>query len=190
LKGQWGNQSKLARMSFWSNQRIFRSPLAPRTEMNQGSPIGCLLLVFVPCLLLVSTYLAWWELRFFVQGRSAVAVVDRVLEVMPRRHSLLGGSYLEVRYSFKDEVTEQIRTEHDELPLSWPHPVGTVPVQYIPGSPGGSRLEGHRHLVFTIFFAVSVIGSLVYGGLLLREARRAVRAEEAFELKRRRNRDC
>jgi hypothetical protein len=78
-----------------------------------------------------------------------------------------------------------MRSEYVDVTLSWPHPVGgTFPIQYVPRSPGASRLEGDRHIVPTIFFVVCVIGSVIYGGLLLREARRAVREEVAFESRR------
>jgi hypothetical protein len=172
-------------LGFGGYRQVFRFTRSPRAEMNQESGFGCLLMGIVPLLLIASTYLAWWELRFFVQGRTLDATVDGVQEIR-LRHRLFGGSYLEVRYSFKDELTERVRTERDELPLSWPRPAATVRIEYVPGSPGGSRLAGHRHIFSTIFFVVCVTGSLVYGGRLLREARRAVREEELFESKRRR----
>ena len=154
--------------------------------MNPQSPVGCVLMLVVPALLAVSTYLAWWELRFLVQGRTIDAVVDHVEVIALRPHRTLGDSYLEVRYSFQDERTERLRTEHDNLPLAWPRPVGKVRIEYVPGLPGGSRVEGHRHVWFTILFGVCLIGSGVYGGFLLRDARRAVTEEEAFEARRRR----
>ena len=155
--------------------------------MNPQSPLGCLLMIVVPALLVASTYLAWWELRFLVQGRTTDAVVDRVEAIALRPHRTFSDSYLEVRYSFQDELTERFRTERDELPLSWPRPGSKVRIEYVPGLPGGSRVEGHRHVWFTILFVVCLIGSAVYIGLLLREARRAVSEEEAFEARRRRH---
>jgi hypothetical protein len=154
--------------------------------MNPPSPVGCLLMLVVPALLAVSTYLAWWELRFLVQGRTTDAVVNRVQAIELSRHRTFGGSYLEVRYSFQDELSGQLRTEHDELPPSWPHPDSTIRIQYVAGLPGGSRVDGHRHIWSTIFFVVCVIGSGVYVGFLLRDARRAVSEEAAFEARRRR----
>jgi hypothetical protein len=154
--------------------------------MNPQSPLGCLLMLVVPALLIVSTYLAWWELRFLVQGRTTDAVVNGVEAIKLTRHHTFGDSYLEVRYSFNDELTERLRTEHDELPLSWPRPGNTVRIEYVAGLPGGSRVEGHRHIWSTIFFVVCVIGSGVYVRFLLRDARRAVSEEEAFEARRRR----
>jgi hypothetical protein len=173
-------------IGFGGSRQIFRFSRSPRVEMHQPSGFGCLLMAIVPLLLLVSAYLAWWELRFFVQGRTTDAIVDGVQKILMSRHHWLGGSYLEVHYTFTDEPTGLLRSEYDELPLSWPRPAGSVRVQYISGVPGGSRLQGHRHLVFTVFFAVSVGAAVVCGGLLLREARRAVREEAAFEAKRRR----
>jgi hypothetical protein len=173
-------------MSFGYRFRVARSPLSARAAMSAESPLGCLLMVILPLLLIISTYLAWWELRFFLQGRTALATVDGVQEVKVARSLWYRGSYLEVRYSFKDDGTDRFRSEHEELPLSWPHPVGTVVIEYVSGVPGGSRLQGHRHIFSTIFFVVCVTGSLVYASLLLREARRAVREEETFEASRHR----
>jgi hypothetical protein len=175
--------------SFSYRFRVSQSPLSARAAMSAESPLGCFLMVIVPILLIVSTYLAWWELRFLLQGRTTLATVDGVQQVRLGRSARFpwyNGNYLEVRYSFKDEPDDRLRAEHDELPLSWPDPAGTVRIQYVSRVPGGSRLEGHRHVYSTVFFVVCVVGSLVYGGLLLREARRAVREEEAFEASRRR----
>jgi hypothetical protein len=133
-------------------QRIFRFPRSRRAEINQEFPLGCLLMVIVPMLLVVSTCPAWWELRFFLQGRTALATVDAIQKVYdsrsPRRY------HLEVRFSFKDELSDRIRSEHVDVPLSWPHPVDdTLSIQYVPRSPGASRLEGDRHIVPTIFLS-------------------------------------
>lgn len=165
--------------------RIFRTPFSDRADMNPQSPVGCLMIIIVPLLLLCSTYMAWWELRFLIQGRTTDATVDGVDEIRIRNR-LFGGSYMEVRYSFQDEETNRHRSERDELPLPWPRPAQTVRVQYVPGLSAGSRLDGHRHVYFTIFFVLCVTGSLVYGFLLLRDAGKAVREEEDFESKRRR----
>jgi hypothetical protein len=139
--------------------------------MNPPSSLGCVLMLVVPALLVVSTYLAWWELRFLVQGRTTDAVVNRVEELEPPRHRTFGGTYLAVHYSFQDELTERLRTERDKLPLSWPRPGGTIRIQYVAGLPGSSRVEGHRHVWSTVLFVVCVIGSSVYVGLLLRGKR-------------------
>jgi len=140
-------------------------------------------------LFIVSTCLAWWELRYFLQGRTALATVDGIQKVDVARKGPVWR--LEVGYSFKDELADRIRSEHFlNVPLSWPHPVGsTFPIQYVPQSPGASRLEGDRHIVPTIFFVVCLIGSVIYGGIVLRQARRAVREDEAFESRRRHNRE-
>src|SRR5579872_3031961 len=137
-------------MPFGAYQRIFRSPLEARAAMSGESPLGCLLLVVVPLLLVVSTYLAWWELRFFVQGRTTEATVDRVEDIRLRT-GLFGGSYRDVHYSFLDADTNRLRSERDELPASWPRPGETVRVEFVPGATGGSRVAGHRHIGFTIF---------------------------------------
>jgi hypothetical protein len=131
--------------------------------------------VIVPMLLVVSTYLAWWELRYFLQGRTALGTVDAIQQVenvstrLPEPHTFL----LEVRYSFKDELSDCIRSEHVDVPLSWSLPAdGFCSIQYVPRSPRASGLKGDQHIVPTILFVVCLIGSVIYGGLLLREARR------------------
>jgi hypothetical protein len=169
-------------------RRIFRStsPFISGRDEN-ASFFGCLLIVIVPMLFIVSTCLAWWELRYFLQGRTALATVDGIEKVSYTRRGPLR-YHLDVRYSFKDELADCIRSEQVAVPLSWPHPVGgTFPIEYVPRSPGASRLEGDRHLVAPIFFVVCAIGSVIFGGLLLREAHRAVREDEAFESRRRHN---
>jgi hypothetical protein len=169
---------------------VFRFSRSTRVEMHQPSGFGCLVLLLLPLLLLFSGYLAWWELRYFVQGRTADATVDGVQEILVDRPTWLGGSYLEVRYTFTDEPTGRNRSGFDDLPLSWPRPARTVRVEYISGVPGGSRLLGHRHLVYTLLFVVSLVAAIVCAVLLVREARRAVREEEVFEAKRRRYTKC
>jgi hypothetical protein len=169
--------------------RIFRTPFSDRADMNQQSPVGCLLLIIVPGLLICSTYMAWWELRFLVQGRTTVGSVDGVQKLGIGR-TPPNWRYLEVSYTFEDEQTKRSRSEHDDLPTSWPRPTDRVEIEYIAGVPGGSRLAGHHHPVATIFFVVCLTGSFVYGGLLLREGRRAVREEEDFESKRRHRHDA
>ncbi len=108
-------------MPFGAYQRISCSPLEARVQMNGQSPLGCLLLIVVPALLVVSTYLAWWELRFFVQGRTIEATVDRIEDIR-LRNGLFGGSYRDVHYSFPDGDSNRVRSERDELPASWPRP--------------------------------------------------------------------
>jgi hypothetical protein len=146
-----------------THQRIFSSPFSSFAELRQDPFFGCLLMVIVPMLLVVSTWLAWWELRYFLQGRTALATVDGIQKVsyVSSKHTLWEvwrprpEFQLEVRYSFKDELADRIRSDHVlNVPLSWPHPVGsTFPIEYVPRSPGASRLEGHRHIVPTIFLS-------------------------------------
>jgi hypothetical protein len=167
-----------------THQRIFGSPFSAFAELRQDPFFGFLLMVIVPILFVVSTWLAWWELRYFLQGRTALATVDRIQKVSYTQRGPLRYQ-LEVHYSFKDEPADGIRSEYVDAPLSWPHPVGsTFPIEYVPRSPRASRLEGDRHIVPIIFFVVCAIGSVIYGGLLLLEARRAVRDDEAFESRR------
>ena len=133
-------------------QRIFGSPFSSFAEMRQDPFFGFLLMVIVPMLFVVSTCLAWWELRYFLQGRTALATVDRIQKVSYTRRGPLQ-YHLEVRYSFKDELAG-IRSEYVSVPLSWSHPVGsTFPIEYVPRSPGASRLEGDRHIVPTNFLS-------------------------------------
>src|SRR5579863_4997416 len=95
---------------FWGYRRIVLFPRSPRAEMYQPSGLGCLLILLFPLLLLVSTYLAWWELRFLIQGRTTDATVESVQKIPGSRGRLMGGSYLDVRYTFKDDPAGLLRT--------------------------------------------------------------------------------
>ena len=48
-------------------------------------------------------------------------------------------------------------SERDNASTDWQPPEGgSVPIQYIPGSPDSSRLAGHRNLTRVIAFFVSL----------------------------------
>ncbi len=157
--------------------------LSPRAE-NQEAPLGCFLMIIIPGLFLVSAFFAWWELRYFVQGRTAEANVVEVREVTKGRYGR--SRYYRVSYVFKDSSTDETRTERDDVPRSWDRPAGAIAVQYIPNLRGMSRLAGHRSNVSVIFFSVCLAATVVYLGLLFREAQQAAREQAAFETRRRR----
>ena len=168
-----------------SLRRPYGWRLSPRGE-NQEAPLGCFLMIIIPGLFLLSSYFAWWELRYFVQGRTVEAAVVEVREITKGRR-YARRTYYAVRYSFEDASTRSTRSEIDLIPTSWNKPAGTVIVQYIPNSPDMSRLAGHRNNVAVLFFSVCLVASMVYLGFLFLEAKRAVREERAFEAMRRRD---
>jgi hypothetical protein len=123
-------------MGFGYFGRPFRWRTSPRAE-NQDVPFGCLLLAIIPVLFVVSAYFAWWELRFFVQGKTVEATVDDVREFTKGRR-YAGGKCFAVRYSFQDESAGHWRTERDEVPLSWSRRA------WFPAASRGSGLETLR----------------------------------------------
>jgi hypothetical protein len=158
--------------------------LSPRGE-NQEAPVGCYLMLVIPGLFLVSAFFSWWELRYFAQGRTTQASVVEVREVTKGRYGR--SRYHRVTYAFEDASTGEARSESDDVPRSWNKPAGTTRVQYIPGTRGISRLAGHRSYASVVFFSVCLAVTVVYLGLLFREARQAAREQAAFEDRRRRD---
>jgi hypothetical protein len=159
----------------------FRWRSSARAEM-QEAPLGCFLMLIVPVLFAISAYFTWWELRYYIHGELADAGVDEVREIPARRRFRLKA--WRVQYSFDDNG--QKRLEGDEVPAYWDKPDSGIQVQYIPRTPGASRLAGHRSDISVIFFSGCVVLGSVYAGYLLRMAHRAVREGEAHEAKRRR----
>ena len=158
---------------------------SPRAQ-NEDAPPGCFLMIIVPVLFFLSTFLAWEELWYVVLGTSATATVDRVIETEESYSRSYRRQLYGVTYSFKDRATAETRTERDDIPHSWPKPVGTVEIAYLPNHPTWSRIAGHRNYYSVVFFLVCVTVAAVYGAFLYREARQAVSEAEAHEVRRRR----
>lgn len=118
---------------------------------------------------LISTYFAYRELKYCVWGKTIDAHVIRKYESnqysrRSRRPMLV------VQYSFNDAGTT--RTEGDQVPFDWKLPDnGTAIVQYLPGQPYASRLDGHRNLFSVWVFFGSLLVAALYIFSLLRQAR-------------------
>jgi hypothetical protein len=104
---------------------------------------------------LLSAVLSWGELEYTLLGKTAEADVTEVRDVVEsqRRSDQL---LIHVEYSFPDG--DGLRHESDRVPVSWPRPSsgGRIRVQYLPGRPHGSRLEGHRNLAPLALLVVSL----------------------------------
>jgi hypothetical protein len=115
------------------------------------------------CLILfvVSAYLSYSELKFMVFGKTIDASVVRAVEApaLGRRSR----PSLMVEYQFQD-TNGATRKEADNVALDWKVEGATVPVQYIPGSPGSSRLVGHTQYFFVILF-VAALAVLAFVGI-------------------------
>ncbi|MBX3357912.1 MAG: hypothetical protein KF745_05745 [Phycisphaeraceae bacterium] len=103
---------------------------------------------------IVSFFASCSELKYFTHGKTAEAHLGRAAVVTSRGRFGTRRQKLQIDYVFQDG-DGSTRRESDTVATSWPVPEGdTIPVQYIPGSPGDSRLEGHSQAVFVyIFFA-------------------------------------
>ncbi len=165
--------------------RPFRR-ISPRAENQEVSP-GCILIIAVPALFLVSCFFVWQDVKYALYSRTAEAQVERTFEtvgVTTRRRG--GRPKLQVEYLFRDETTDQERRESDLIPLHWPRPAGTVSIDYLPGLAGESRVSGNRSYVAMLLFAACGLAAMIILGILYREARIAARESERHEQARRR----
>ncbi len=94
---------------------------------------------------LFSGFWAFNELRYVAWGRTVEGRVLQANQVMMTGRRGSQKPMLSVEYSFASESGGSLN-ERDLLPADWPVPSGTVPIQYIPGSPDSSRLAGHRNM--------------------------------------------
>ncbi len=135
--------------------------------------------------LVVLLVTGWWsasELRYLVWGRVIEAKLIQ-------SHAVPGQiepeeRVLRVTYEFR-EPGGSLRREEDDVPEDWIlSPLSPIDVQYIPGSPGSSRLAGNFSLVPVFVFA----GVLAWLGFCLykvwREARAAVAGRRSRPLRR------
>lgn len=122
-------------------------------------------------LLLGSTYLSCQELKYSLWGRTASAEIIRRTNVKePGRGGTLR-PLVRVEYRFQDE---RGTTGNGKLNFAADSdvPAGmALPIQYLPGEPGESRLLGQRNLtpVYIMLGFVAILAGLVVK--LLIEAR-------------------
>jgi hypothetical protein len=115
----------------------------------------------------VSACFALGEARYWAFGRTTQASVIRANSPDETDDAFL------IRYWFTDAKTQNYREEVDAVPSHWGPPPDVLPVEYIPGRTGASRVSGNHNWTALGFFALTSLGLL--GGLayLYRDARRA-----------------
>lgn len=93
---------------------------------------------------IVSIFMCFGELRYAVFGAQIDARVVQKVELKQKNSRRRAArDMLEVTYSFADGSGPE-RKEKDLVGADWTFKdEGSVAVQYIPGSPGSSRLAGH-----------------------------------------------
>lgn len=142
---------------------------------------------------LVSGYYSYNEARYLLFGKGTVAVLmehpgsvgTRMVSTNSRGQQV----FVAVKYAFKD-TDGTVRSESDRVSEGWHEahredfePVEpenanaaiagnnglAVPIQYIPGSVGSSRLAGHHHLLGTIPFLLSTAAVIGFGAWVWRD---------------------
>jgi hypothetical protein len=110
------------------------------------------LLLFVGILFLVSAFFSWRELKYIAFGKRTDAKLVRVYETTEYARRGRTRQKQAVEYQFTDGGG-QARTERDTIAASATPPRGpTVPIQYLDGSPGSSRLPGNSQRIWLIPF--------------------------------------
>jgi hypothetical protein len=137
---------------------------------DEDGSAGCLVCVVFVVTLLVSGCFTLAEARYWIFGRTTTAVVTRVQE--PKATEESDGEF-EIRYSFVDSATNATREEGDAVPASW-GPPQEVPVRYIPGRAGSSRIVGNESYVAVWIFAIAALGTLTGLGYVYLQAKRAL----------------
>jgi hypothetical protein len=118
-------------------------------------------MLFVGVLLLVSAFFSWREMKYAVFGKRADAKLVRVYETTEYARRGRTRQRTMVEYQFTDS-SGQTRKESDKLSDSATPPSGaTVPVQYLAGSPGSSRLPENAQRIWMIVF-FGTLGFLGY----------------------------
>ena len=127
----------------------------------------------VVAVLAISTIFSLNDFRYFAFARTVPAiVVDRSVQAAPTPVGAKRGTpRIVVEYRYKETKGEE-RQGRDEVPMGWeiPESGGTVPVEFLTGIEGSSRLSGHRNSLALAFWFGS-LGSLgIIGFVLKREA--------------------
>ncbi|QJW94426.1 DUF3592 domain-containing protein [Frigoriglobus tundricola] len=111
---------------------------------------------------LVSGCFSYGEAVYLVSGHEATATVSKTFESPGRR----GGTRLSVEYTFS-EPNGTPREGTDTVPTAWSVPAnGQVPVLYISGTDGSSRLAGNVNWVALGIFAFSLVWIAVFAARL------------------------
>lgn len=118
-------------------------------------------LVITTIAFFISMFASCSEMKYQLWGKTTTAELLKVTKVQESRRS----HSLALDYQFTD-ADGQVRKEEDRVSTSWVPPAApegqrpTIQVDYIPGSPGTSRLDGQSNIVFVIIF-LAILGFLV-----------------------------
>jgi hypothetical protein len=148
--------------------------LIPDVDDNDGEDdgsTGCLLCVAFVLAWLISAGFTLREVRYWVFGRTIDASVVRVHPPVADEDS---EGVFEIRYSFVDPSSNDVREEADSVPASWGPPPPGLTVQYIAGRPGTSRILGNRSNVAIGIFAITSVCVVAGFGYLYIDAKRAL----------------
>jgi hypothetical protein len=132
---------------------------------------GCLVCIIFFLALPISGIFAFGEFRYWIAGQTVDAKVVHV--VKPVRSEESDGVF-DIRYSFADSRSKNLREEGDSVPASWGPPPPKLSVEYIPGRPGYSRILGNSSNAAIWIFAfccVCVVAGIAY---LYIDAKRAL----------------
>ena len=139
----------------------------------QNERAGCLAVLAVSVLFILSTFYSWHEFRYALWGETIEARVTRAFETVELTGRGRRIEKLAVLYSFVDPSNNEVRSERDNVNRDWPAPGETALVQYIPGEPGRSRLSGHRHMLSVVFFFACVVALAAFVYRMHREVSRS-----------------
>ena len=124
------------------------------------------MLVITVGVFIVSMFVSCSELKYQVYGKSTDAKLVKVSPILETGRRGRGRDALALDYQFTD-TDGQVRNEEVTVSKDWQPPeVGesglrTIQVQYIPGSPGDSRLTGKENWVTVLVF-LGITGFLVF----------------------------
>ena len=138
---------------------------------DEDGSAGCLVCFVFVATLFVSGCFSIVEARYWIFGRTVAAVVTRVQSPKPTDES---DGQFEIRYSFVDSSSNASREEGDAVPASWGAPPIEVPVRYIPGRAGSSRIVGNESYVAVWIFAIAALCTLAGLGYAYLQAKRAL----------------
>ena len=118
-------------------------------------------MLYVGVLFLFSLIYSWKELKYLAFGTTVDATIDKVEEMTSRSRRSGEHKYLVVRYHFtdKDGLKREGRDQVDameDVPRK-----GTVPVRYLSGDEGDTRLASQSNFVAPVIFLV-MLGIMVY----------------------------
>ena len=121
---------------------------------------------------LISCFMAFDEMRYMILGRTSKGRITQVKPYSEPGRRGRTNQRLSVEYSFKTEPQGSILNERDNVSSDWQLPEGgSVPIQYISGSPDSSRLAGNRNMMWVIVFFGSLGIMSVFLFMLYLEAK-------------------